>query len=70
MTEVEAFMASTMPRLTEADTALRREDGEWKVVHRHGDPVPDSAAVHDLLGPISTTSGPLEDGSEGASGGP
>ncbi len=28
-------------------TVLRREDGEWKVVHRHGDPVPDSASAGD-----------------------
>lgn len=26
-------------------TVFRREDGEWKVVHRHGDPYDDSAST-------------------------
>jgi ketosteroid isomerase-like protein len=26
-------------------TVLRREDGEWKVVHRHADPVPDDTSA-------------------------
>ena len=30
-------------------TILRRENGEWKVVHRHGDPVPDSHSTRDSL---------------------
>ena len=30
-------------------TILRREDGEWKVVHRHGDPVPDSDSAGEQL---------------------
>jgi ketosteroid isomerase-like protein len=30
-------------------TVFRREDGEWKVVHRHGDPLPDSVSARDQL---------------------
>jgi ketosteroid isomerase-like protein len=30
-------------------TIFRRENGEWKVVHRHGDPAPDSASARDQL---------------------
>jgi hypothetical protein len=26
-------------------TVFRREDGEWKVVHRHGDPLASQAAA-------------------------
>jgi ketosteroid isomerase-like protein len=31
-------------------TILRREEGEWKVVHRHGDPKPDSASAREQVG--------------------
>jgi ketosteroid isomerase-like protein len=31
-------------------TVFRREDGEWNVVHRHGDPVPESASARDVVG--------------------
>ena len=30
-------------------TIFRRENGEWKAVHRHADPVPDSASARDQL---------------------
>ena len=30
-------------------TIFRREKGEWKAVHRHGDPMPDSQAARDQL---------------------
>jgi ketosteroid isomerase-like protein len=30
-------------------TILRREQGEWKVVHRHGDPEPDSASAREQV---------------------
>ena len=30
-------------------TILRRESGEWKVVHRHADPMPESAAARRVV---------------------
>ena len=30
-------------------TVFRREDGKWKVVHRHGDPMPDSVSARDQV---------------------
>lgn len=34
--------AAPSPYYLRVTTIFRREDGDWKVVHRHGDPVPDS----------------------------
>ena len=33
------------PYVLRATTVFRREDGEWKVVHRHGDPAQDSESA-------------------------
>jgi ketosteroid isomerase-like protein len=34
-------------------TVLRRDDGVWRVVHRHADPVPDSEPTNAQLGRLS-----------------
>jgi ketosteroid isomerase-like protein len=36
-------------------TVLRREGGDWRVVHRHADPVPDSESTRAQLGRLSET---------------
>ena len=42
--------APPVPYSLRVTTVFRREDGEWKVVHRHADPMPDSASARDVLG--------------------
>jgi ketosteroid isomerase-like protein len=38
-------------------TILRREDGEWRVIHRHADPVPDSESTREQLGRLGAAQG-------------
>ena len=37
--------APPQPYVLRATTVFRREEGEWKVVHRHGDPASDNAVA-------------------------
>ena len=48
--------AEPTPYVLRATTIFRREDGEWKVVHRHGDGIAaeDAAVVSALTAPAST----------------
>jgi ketosteroid isomerase-like protein len=41
--------APPAPYSLRVTTIFRREAGEWKIVHRHADPPPDSASVRDRL---------------------
>jgi ketosteroid isomerase-like protein len=40
---------SPEPYKLRVTTIYRREDGEWRIVHRHGDPVSDSAGAHSQM---------------------
>ena len=48
--------AEPTPYVLRATTVFRREDGEWKVVHRHGDGITaeDAAVVSALTAPAAT----------------
>jgi ketosteroid isomerase-like protein len=41
--------AAPEPYTLRVTTLFRREDGEWKVVHRHADPMPDSESARRQL---------------------
>ncbi len=60
MTATGQFLATMGPRITEAEprpyvlrvtTIFRREDGEWKVVHRHANAAADPGEVVGRLAP-------------------
>jgi ketosteroid isomerase-like protein len=50
--------APPAPSSLRVTTILRREEGEWKVVHRHADPIPDSGAGEQLSRLVSEEPAP------------
>ena len=53
--------AAPQPYVLRATTVFRREDGEWKVVHRHADPASETAgALAERLAVIRRTLNGLE----------
>ena len=49
--------APPVPYSLRVTTIFRREAGEWKVVHRHADPVPGSASTRDRLSALRGSDG-------------
>jgi len=49
-----------VPYSLRVTTVCRREDGEWRVVHRHGDPLPDSTSALEQLGRFNEEHGAVE----------
>jgi ketosteroid isomerase-like protein len=45
--------AAPQPYALRVTTVFRREHGEWRVVHRHADPVPESESTRAQLGRLS-----------------
>lgn len=46
--------APPKPYSLRVTTIFRREEGEWRVVHRHADPVLDSASTHDQVNRVAS----------------
>ena len=51
--------AEPLPYALRVTTVLRREDGEWRIIHRHGDALPDgdSSSTRLQLGRLEQSSG-------------